>query len=367
MKRNTPLFSVVIVVALALTFAVAGWVWRDSIGSGALASTPSNALTPAYAAAAKAPSAPADPATSAKAESKIIIQAPAELNVRPSGTSPSEGAASTDIAPPKREPLSVEQARIAELLSRKNFARAIAETANADDAQLNALSLLLVDFCMSHTAARAKTQAAVGGPPPSALRAKPAAASEGVRADATDPRRLDNARSITESCKDFNDGSGQSYADVAMTRLTAKGSNAALVFSELSPQLDYKALSPKQFSIITDALNEKNMALLSLLGSQIAPALEATFAGGTASETAAAALAWQLALCQVGAYCGRDSLAMREACWRFGACAGDDLSAAIRAAVSREGMTSTAFDKQVALFVKAINTHDAELLGIGRK
>ena len=355
MKRISILLSALVVLVFA------GWYWRDMISADASSVDAAN-TTPS-----KATSARTAASQGSSNESKIIVQAPPELSTRPGGASPSAGVTAVESAPPTRESLSADQARVAELLSRKNLARAIAETANAEDAQLIALSLQLVDFCMSHTAASAKTQVAMGGPPPSALRAKASAGGEGIRADATDSRRLDNARWIAESCKDFNEGSGQSYADLALSRLTSKGSNTALVFSELSPQLDYKALSPKQFSIITDALNEKNIGLLELLGAQIAPALNAAFASGSASDAAASALAWQLALCQVGAYCGRDSLAVREACWRYAACAGDDLSSAVRAAVVRDGLPSNAFDKQVALFVKAINTHDAELLGIGRK
>ena len=139
------------------------------------------------------------------------------------------------------------------------------------------------------------------------------------------------------------------------------------MFSELGPQLDHKALSPRQFGLITEALNEKNLALLELLGAQIAPALSNAFAGGNASEGAASGLAWQLALCQLGTYCGRDSLALRQACWRYGACAGDDLATAARAAMARDGLPRTALDKQVSLFVNAINMHDPELLGIRRK
>ena len=134
--------------------------------------------------------------------------------------------------PQMREPLSPEQARMVEMMSRRNFARLIAEAANADDAQLNAFSLLLVDFCMTHTAARAIAQADYGGATPKSLRANAAMTSDGLRADAISSRRLDYARSITESCNDFNKGLGQSYADAALTRLTAKASNSALVFSE---------------------------------------------------------------------------------------------------------------------------------------
>ena len=346
--------------SVAVVLAIAGWFLREStpsVGSSANSAT----------------SAPAKPNPrggptelgGGTGESKIIVQAPTELNTRPIGSN--AGGAAAEPAPPTRETLSPDQTRMGELMSRRNFSRLIAETANSDDAQLNALSLLLVDFCMAHTSARAKTLAEAGGPPPNSLRAKPASTGDGLRADASGSRRLENARVITESCKEFNEGSGQSYADAALTRLNAKGSNAGLVFSELSPQLDYKALTPRQFSVIADALNEKNLGLLELLGAQIAPALNSAAAGSGASEGAAGSLAWQLALCQLGAYCGRDSLPVREACWRYGACAGDDLSSAVRAAMVRDGLTSTALDKQVSLIVKAINTHDPELLGIGRK
>ena len=351
-------------LSLLAVLAMAGWYWRDRIN---LVDSSANS------AAAQSKADAALTATqSSNNESKIIVQAPPEINTRPNGAGSGSASAPTEPPPlasvPPREVLPPEQARIADLMSRRNLTRLIAETANADDVQLNAYSLLLIDFCTSYTSAPAKAQAAVGGPPPSTLRAKPATAgAQNARADATDSRRLDNARWITESCKDFNEGAGQGYAGAALARLTAKGSNASLVFSELGPQLDYKALSNRQFSIVTDTLNEKNVALLELLGTQIAPALKSTGTGGNAAEAATSALAWQLALCQAGAYCGRDSLALKEACWRFGACGGDNLAAAVRAAMVRDGQPSTALDKQVALFVKAINTHDPELLGIGRK
>ena len=352
MKRTFIVLPVLALIALAC------WYWRDSITSGDFsASSASTAQSKANASSAAA--------QGSANESLIIVQAPAELSARQNGG----GSGVPTVEPPPlpsptvREKLPPEQARIAELLSRRNIGRLIAETANADDAQLNALSLLLVDFCMAHTTAGAKAQAASGGPPPDSMRAKTSTA--GI--DATDPRRLDNARWITESCKDFNEGSGQSYADAALTRLNAKGSNTGAVFSQLSPQLDYKALSPAQFSVITDAMNEKNMALLELLGSQIAPAISGAFVGGEASAAASSSLAWQLALCQLGAYCGRDSLALRDACWRFGACAGDDLASAVSAAMVRDGLTSNALDQQVRLFIKAINTQDPSVLGIRRK
>jgi hypothetical protein len=352
-KRNYRLLTLLSVLA------VAGWYWRNSAN---IVESP-EASPAALLRTANAPSAAA--AHSGNSESKIIVQAPVEANKPPIASG--SGMSTVESVPQMREPLSPEQARIAEMMSRRNFARSIAETANADEVELNAFSLLLVNFCMKHTAAPAKAQADAGGPSPNSLSANPSTTADGLRADAISSRRLDNARFITESCKDFNEGSGQSYADVAMTRLTAKASNATLVLIELGPQLDYKALSPRQFSVIADAMNEKNMASLELLGAQIAPALSNTFAEGKASEGAAGGLAWQLALCQLGAYCGRGSLAVREACWRYGACAGEDLASAVHAAMVRDGLPSTALDKQVNLFVKAINTKDPELLGIRRK
>lgn len=349
--KRTPM-----VLAFVVLLALAGWYFRDRMNADdatAKAAAPSKALAPLAAERGSA------------SGSKIIVQAPTEGSLQQSSVIPATIV--VDAASSKREPASPDQTRMSEMMSRRNFARLIAETANSDDAQLNALSLLLVDFCMSHTSAPAKAQAEAGGPPPTALRANSAQNGDGLRADATGSRRLDNARLITESCKEFNEGSGQSYADVALSRLTARGSNASVVFAELSPQLDYKALSPRQFSVIVDALNEKNMGVLALLGAQIGAALSAGTASGTASEVASGGLAWPLALCQIGAYCGRDSLAFREACWRYGACAGDDLASAARAAMVRDGLPDTALDKQVSLLVKAINTHDPELLGIRRK
>ncbi len=346
-----------LLIPLVALLALAGWYWRDSIMAG---DWPGSS---AAASRAKA-SASSAAAQGSASESRIIVQAPVELSGRQGG---SAGSAAGELAPPLPPPvpekLPPEQSRIAELLSRRNLARTIAETANADDAQLNALSLLLVDFCIAHTTVAAKAQANVGGPPPNSLRAKTPATGN----DATDSRRLENARWITESCKDFNEGSGQSYADAALTRLNAKGSNTGAVFSQLGPQVDYKALSPAQYSVVTDAMNEKNMALLELLGAQIAPALAGVYVGGNTSDAAATSLAWQLALCQLGAYCGRDSLALRDACWKFGACAGDDLAGAVQSAMVRDGLSSNALDQQVRLFVKAINTRDPEVLGIRRK
>lgn len=352
-----------IYVALPLlaVLAIAAWYWRDSINTGDSSASSANA------AQANTNALLAATGQGGANKSRIIVQAPVDVNTRANGFGSSVATGATEPAPlpspPVRETLAPEQARIAELLSRRNLARSIAEAANADDAQLNALALVLIDFCTTHTTAGAKAQAASGGPPPSSTRAK--TSTGGI--DATDPRRLDNARWIVESCKDFNVASAQSYAEAALTRLNAKGSNTGAVFSQLSPQLDYKAVSPAQYSLVTDAMNEKNIALLELLGPQIAPALANAFVGGDASAAASSSLAWQLALCQLGAYCGRDSLALREACWQFGACTGDDLASAVRAAMVRDGLTSTALDQQVRLFIKAINTRDPDVLGIRRK
>lgn len=256
MKRIYPLRTVLSILA------VAGWYWRDTANVVAY-SEPSLTSTQSPKTAS-----PAAAAQGSNAGSKIIVQAVVEARKSPiiSGSS----GLTVEPMPQMREPLSPEQARMAEMMSRRNFARLIAETANADDAQLNAFSLLLVEFCMTHTAARARAQSDDGGAPPKSLGANAAVTGDGLRADAISSRRLDYARSITESCNDFNKGLGQSYADAALTRLTAKASNAALVFSALGPQLDYKAPSKRLFGVITDALNEKNSALLELLGAQIA-------------------------------------------------------------------------------------------------
>ena len=141
------------------------------------------------------------------------------MNKSPIGTGAGAGtgASAVESAAQTREPFSTDQARNAEMMSRRNFAKLIAETANADDAPLNTLSLMLVDFCMAHTSARAKAQADGGGPPPNSLRANPSTTGDGPRADAISSRRLENACVITESCKNFNEGSGQSYADAALT------------------------------------------------------------------------------------------------------------------------------------------------------
>ncbi len=352
MKRAHVLLSVLALLALA------GWYWRDSFSFGYSSSNTADASrTKANASSASG--------QAGSNESRIVVQAPIEVSAGQS--SGSQRATALDLpalpSPSAPEKLRPGQARVAEVLSHRNIARAIADAAKADDAQLNALSLLLVDFCLAHTAADAKAQAASGGPPPISMRAKTSTA--GI--DATDPRRLDNARWITESCKDFNVTSVRTDADAAMTQLTNKGSNAGAVISQLSPDLNYKSLSAEQLSVITNAMSEKNMAVLSLMGAQIAPALGAAFVGGDASAAASSSLAWQLALCQLGAYCGRDSLALRDACWQFGACAGDDLPSAVSAAMVRDGLATNALDQQVRFFVKAINTNDPSVLGIRRK
>ena len=201
-----------LLLALLTVFAIAGWCWRDAANvvgwSAAIAATQKTANSSSTAAA-----------QSGKPESKIIVQAPVEMNKSPIGTGAGAGtgASAVESAAQTREPLSTDQARNAEMMSRRNFAKLIAETANADDAPLNTLSLMLVDFCMAHTSARAKAQADGGGPPPNSLRANPSTTGDGLRADAISSRRLENARVITESCKNFNEGSGQSYADAALT------------------------------------------------------------------------------------------------------------------------------------------------------
>ena len=54
-------------------------------------------------------------------------------------------------------------------------------------------------------------------------------------------------------------------------------------------------------------------------------------------------------------------------CFRFGACAGDDLAGSLRAALTRDGVAPDVLDKQAALYVAAIASGDPARLGIVRR
>ncbi|MCZ2134446.1 MAG: hypothetical protein LC098_03305 [Burkholderiales bacterium] len=142
-----------------------------------------------------------------------------------------------------------------------------------------------------------------------------------------------------------------------------------------SEQLDLGALTTEQFDVVSRTLREQDPATLALLRQLLQPVLANLMANAAPASITdpryfadtGAPLAWQLALCQLGAYCGYDSLWAREACYRYGACTGDDLASAIRAALTCDGLDSALLDKQAARYVRAITASDPAALGLRRK
>lgn len=266
--------------------------------------------------------------------------------------------------------------RLAELQSRNSLAVAIREAAGTDDPAANAFVMEMIDFCLRNTAPKTKTQATSTSYVPARLRATTAKDPPDPFRDAAERNRmLESNRAMIEICSEFNLTNAKADAAAALQKLTARGAQFPALLNLMTNPADLGALTVEQFDVVSRALGERDVGTLALLGQLLQPLLSnmmANKAPPTVTEPryyadVNAPLAWQLALCQLGAHCGHDSMWAREACFYYGACTGEDLAAAVRAALIRDGLNPALLDKQAEQYVRAITSGDPAALGVRRK
>lgn len=273
-------------------------------------------------------------------------------------------------SPPRRT------VRIAELQASTALAVSIRDAANADDVAANSFAMEMIDFCLRNASAAAKVQANAGAWMPVRLRASTGKEPPDPLREASERTRMQESnRVLVQACKDFSLDSAKADANTALQRLIARGSLYPELMNLVTQPLDLGALTPEQYDLIGRSLRDRDAGTLALLGQVVQPLLANLTANISAQgmtdpryyADAVTPIAWQLALCQLGSYCGQDSLWAREACLKFGACTGDDLGTAVRAALTRDGLNPALLDKQVEQYLRAINGGDPAALGLRRR
>lgn len=262
------------------------------------------------------------------------------------------------------------------LQARPSMAFAIREAAASQERAANTFLGELVSFCLRNSTTTVKAQTSASSYVPGRLRAPTVRDTPQMFKESAEQTRFqENNKSIQDVCRDFDIKAAEAEVVATVEKLAANGSPYAALLSDVNPRTNYTALTPEQFELISRALGEQDIGTLALLGQQAQSMINAAMQGAADSKVPEAryfgdtsgTLAWQLALCQLGAYCGADSVWAREACFKFGACGGEDFASAIRSALIRDGLDATIIDKQAAAFVNAISSGDPTQLGMRRK
>ncbi len=262
------------------------------------------------------------------------------------------------------------------LQTRPSIGFAIREAAASQERAANTFLGELVSFCLRNSTTTVKAQSSASSYVPGRLRAPTVRDTPQMFKEGAEQTRFqENNKLIQDVCRDFDLKAAEAEVVATVEKLAAAGSPYAALLSDVNPRTNYTALTAEQFELISRALGEQDIGTLALLGQQAQSMINAAMQSAVDSKVPEAryfgdtsgTLAWQLALCQLGAYCGADSVWAREACFKFGACGGEDLAGSIRNALIRDGIDATLIDKQAAAFVNAISSGDPTQLGMRRK
>jgi len=265
---------------------------------------------------------------------------------------------------------------LANLQARPSMAFAIHEAGSSQERAANTFLGELVSFCLRNSTTTVKAQTSASSYVPGRLRAPTVRdPAQMFKENADQTRFQENNKSIQDVCRDFDIKAAEAEVVAAVDKLAAAGAPYAALLTDVNPRTNYTALTGEQFDLISRALGEQDIGTLALLGQQAQSMINAAMQASADAKVPEAryfgdtsgTLAWQLALCQLGAYCGADSVWAREACFKFGACGGEDYATAIRNALIRDGMDATLIDKQATLFLNAIMSGDPTQLGMRRK
>ena len=258
-----------------------------------------------------------------------------------------------------------------------SFGAVMLQASAASDTASRTLLSEMISFCIRNTSRPAKAAAASRAYVPYRVRVPIGGDAPQVIENAEVQSRFEaNKLAIQEFCRDFDLKAAIDTEKLALGKLAAEQANYVKLMAAFEKGIDPNTVTPGQFELIAKSLDEKDIGTLLLLGEQLRPLLEKALEA-TASQAEVrqppnfaasfGTVAWQLALCQLGAECGGDSIWAAQMCFRFGACAGDDLAGSLRAALIRDGVAPDVLDKQAALFAAAITSGDPARLGIVRR
>ncbi|MFN3630819.1 MAG: hypothetical protein ACK4XK_12315 [Casimicrobiaceae bacterium] len=254
---------------------------------------------------------------------------------------------------------------LADLQTRPSVLEALRDAAASNEPLAQSFIGEIVTFCTLYTSPEAQAMLADERFQPVRLRASKAPFKTPLFPTAEDEARFrDNQRAIRQFCDGFDAKAGAAAEAAAIEKLDALGSPYRALGKLFQGQVNFTGLTKAQFEAIEKALEGADIGTLALLGFQAQPLLNnyvhaanAQLDGARTFGQNTGLIAWQLALCQMGAYCGGDSLWARDACFRYGAC-GADFASGLRHALARDGIDPAALDKLAAQWAGAIQSKD---------
>ncbi len=346
-----------ILLLLLLVLGLASWYGLRGSSPGSASASATNSGS-----AQGASSSSAGLSTQAESGSKIIVADPSAAPGRLQGPAPS-----TTPAASRNYPATPEGRRslLADLQTRGSFAEAMREAMSSSDPTAKAFLGELVAFCMLFNDPKAQAMLNDDKHVPARMRSSKTPFKTPIFPTPADEAQYrDNTRAIKQFCAGFDAKAAMEAEAAAAQQLSAAGSTYAALGQLLSGRVNFTGLNAAQFDVIAKALEEGNIGTLALLGFQAQPMLNnyvhaanAQIDGARTFGQSTGIIAWQLALCQMGAYCGGDSLWARDACFRFGAC-GPDLATGIRRALERDGIDPDALERVASHFLDGIRSKD---------
>lgn len=254
---------------------------------------------------------------------------------------------------------------LADLQTRPNVLEALRDAAASNEPVAKSFIGEIVTFCTLYTSREAQTMLADERFQPVRLRTSKAPFKTPLFPAAEDEARFrDNQRAIRQFCEGFDAKAGGAAEMAAIEKLNALGSPYQALGKLFQGQVNFTGLSKAQYEAIERTLDGGDIGTLALLGFQAQPLLNnyvhaanAQLDGARVFGQSTGLIAWQLALCQMGAYCGGDSLWARDACFRYGAC-GADFASGLRHALARDGIDPGALEKIAAQWAAAIQSKD---------
>ncbi len=346
-----------VLAALAILVAVSLLYFRDRPGVAA----PSTASNGAKQAAHESLPTSA-PGAASVAESRIVAveaaQAPGSVQSGPAAAPASGRSARPALGDPRKQLL-------ADLQTRPSALEALRDAAASNEPLAKGFIGEIVTFCTLYTSREAQAMLADERFQPVRLRTSKAPFKTPLFPAAEDEARFrDNQRAIRQFCEGFDAKTGAAAEAAAIEKLDALGSPYQALGALFKGHVNFTGLSKAQYEVIEKTLDGGDIGTLALLGFQAQPLLNnyvhaanAQLDGARVFGQSTGLIAWQLALCQLGAYCGADSLWARDACFRYGAC-GADFAAGLRHALARDGIDPAALDKIAAEWAAAIQSKD---------
>lgn len=343
---------------LAVLVAASLHYFRDRPG-GSTAATAAGGTTQA----ARDGTPTSAPGAASATESRIVAldaaNAPGSVQGQALAAAPASGRAARPALGDPRKQL------LADLQTRPSALEALRDAAASNEPLTKGFVGEIVTFCTLYTSREAQTMLADERFLPVRLRTSKAPFKTPLFPAADDEARFrDNQRAIRQYCEGFDARAGAAAEMAAIEKLNALGSPYQALGKLFQGQVNFTGLSKAQYEVIEKTLDGGDIGTLALLGFQAQPLLNnyvhaanAQLDGARVFGQSTGLIAWQLALCQMGAYCGGDSLWARDACFRYGAC-GADFASGLRHALARDGIDPAALDKIAAQWAAAIQAKD---------